>query len=302
VARAGKCFYCGIAIDDGDRLVLMYGDVEEEHCSEPCLRATVRRRRIARARTQIRWFLRLSFVTLVVTAGAMLWQRHRVPQPQAIAYQPPDEVRPEPAPAGPIYFGPAWPPTDDDWIAAFDRTSGTYPLPGPVRRPPAVDARILGLEAPKNHPPLCREPGRCAVDLGGELWGEHVYAALDGVVDRVHRGANEEHGGVYVRLAHLGGMAFTQYFHLAAVPRGLTRGTHVKAGDVIGLLGDTGTSGGRHLCFALSVRPSPEFSEVYWDPRRWMARWALRLPAHGTVAGFVVAERPGEMPPPRHPR
>ena len=100
------------------------------------------------------------------------------------------------------------------------------------------------------------QAGACGVDLGGELWGEHVYAVQDGVVDRAHREGNEERGGIYVRLSHFGGMVFTQYFHLAAIPRLLSRGDRVKAGEVIGLLGDTGTGGGRrHLHFALSIRP-----------------------------------------------
>ena len=160
----------------------------------------------------------------------------------------------EPVPAAKlIFFGPAWPPTDDDWTYAFARASWVYPLPGPVKRAPTVDARVFGPEPPRDRPASCRKPGACGVDLGGELWGEHVYAVQDGVVDRVHREGNEEHGGIYVRLSHFGGMVFTQYFHLAAIPRLLSRGDHVKAGEVIGLLGDTGTGGGRrHLHFALS--------------------------------------------------
>ena len=67
-----------------------------------------------------------------------------------------------------------------------------------------------------------------------------MHASHDGVVDRVQRGANEPHGGHYVRIAHRDGTVFTQYFHLAAVPRWVEAGVPVKAGDVIGLLGDTG--------------------------------------------------------------
>jgi murein DD-endopeptidase MepM/ murein hydrolase activator NlpD len=233
-------------------------------------------------------------LALVLLGAGTLW-RHRAPRPQSISYEPP-EVRPEAKRAPePIRFGPAWPPTDEDWRFAFARVSWTHPLPGPVRRLPVVDPRILfGGEPSKNHPPpSCREPGRCGVDLGGELWGEHVYAVYEGVVDRVQRGGSDEGPGQYVRLSHFGGMVFTQYAHLAAVPRGLARGTRIKAGEVIGLVGDTGDTGlrgrGRHLHFALSIRPSPAFPEVYWDPSPWMARWSLRLPPHGTVAGFSSA-------------
>ena len=110
----------------------------------------------------------------------------------------------------------------------------------------------------------------------------------DGVVDRVQRVGDDEPGGVYVRLAHFGGMVFTQYFHLAAIPRGLVRGAHVKAGDVIGLVGDTGNEdGARGTCTSRSRSgPSTELSEVYWDPTPLMAGWPLRLPPHGTVAGL----------------
>ena len=118
--------------------------------------------------------------------------------------------------------------------------------------------------------------------------GEHVYAVHDGVVDRVRREGADDPGGASVRLAHFGGVVFTQYFHLAGIPRGLVRGARVKAGDVIGLLGDTGTDGtARRLSFALSVRPSLQFPEVYWDSQPWMVGWPLRRPAHGTVAGFA---------------
>ena len=164
-------------------------------------------------------------------------------------------------------------------------------MPGPVRRPATPDSRIFGPDPPRDHPALCRAKDRCGVDLGGELWGEHVYASLDGVVERVQGVGNDRSGGLSVRLVHFGGTVFTQYFHLAATPRGLTRGTRVNAGDVIGLLGDTGLDGARrHLGFALSVRPASELSEVYWDATPWLARATLRLPPHGTVAGYTPPE------------
>jgi murein DD-endopeptidase MepM/ murein hydrolase activator NlpD len=210
-------------------------------------------------------------LALLLAGAGTLW-RHHAPPPHSISYEPP-EIRPEGKPApGPIPFGPAWPPTDEDWRFAFERVAFTYPLPGPIRRLPVID------------------PSRRGVDLGGELWGEQVYAVYEGVVDRAQRGGNEDGEGQYVRLSHFGGMVFTQYSHLAALPRGLTRGARIKAGDIIGLLGDTGMKGpGRHLHFTLSIRPSSELPEVYWDPRPLMPRWSLRLPPHGTVAGFSPA-------------
>jgi murein DD-endopeptidase MepM/ murein hydrolase activator NlpD len=229
-----------------------------------------------------------SALALVAVATTSIVRRHRAQPPRAISFGWPDAHGPLEPPPPPILVGPPWPPTDDQWRSLFDGAAWTHPLPGPDRRPASADARIFGPE-PRDRPALCRSEGRCGVDLGGELWGEHVYAALDGVVERVHD--DEQRGGLSVRLVHFGGAVFTQYLHLAATPRGITRGAHVRAGDVIGLLGDTGEGGApRHLAFALSVRPASELSEVYWDPTPWIARAALRRPPHGTVAGYTPAD------------
>ena len=195
-------------------------------------------------------------------------------------------------------FGPAWPPSDEDWQIAFAHTAWLYPLPGPARRAPTADDRLLTTRPSARRPdPVCRVPAKCGVDLGGELWGEHVYAAHDGVVDRVQHGTGEDRGDVYVRLSHFGGMVFTHYDHLAAVPRRILRGAPIKAGDLIGLVGDTGSEHPhRYLHFALSVHPSSEFPEVYWDPTTLMARWPLQSPPHGTVAGFVPSEADLTLP------
>ena len=286
---ADVCSVCDTGLDDdaGDRFVLVRGGVRELHCSAACLRRSLRRQQVARARARRTLLLITSLIVLVVGGGGGAWLRFHAPQPQSISHAwPGSKVVAEPVQGAKlIFFGPAWPPTDDDWMYTFTRASWVYPLPGPVQRMPRVDARVFGPEPPR--PAVCRKPGACGVDLGGDLWGEHVYAVQDGVVDRVHREGNEEHGGIYVRLSHFGGMVFTQYFHLAAIPRLLSRGDRVKAGEVIGLLGDTGTGGARrHLHFALSIRPSTELSEVYWDPTPLMAGWPLRKPSHGTVAGL----------------
>ena len=290
MAVSDRCFVCGTETDEQEQLVILRGRRHLVHCSDVCLGATVRQQRAAKAARQLRWTLRLSLTVLALVGAVYLWQRFRVPHPHSISYGWPDVPGQDdapPPPRGPIFYGPPWPPTEEEWTAAFNQSSWVYPLPGPERRLSMVDRRIFGPEPPPGLPPFCRKEGRCGVDIGGELWGEHVYAVADGVVDRVQRDGNDPRGGQYVRLAHFGGMVFTQYFHLAAIPRGVGRGTHVKAGDVIGLLGDTGLEGeSRHLHFALSIRPSKEWAEVYWDPTPWLARWPQRMPAHGTVAGY----------------
>jgi murein DD-endopeptidase MepM/ murein hydrolase activator NlpD len=301
---APVCVVCKTRIGDGDgdshteRFVLLRGRHEEAHCSQVCLVANVERRRLARAARRRRWLLRATAVALIVVGVPKLWHRIRLPPPQSISFDPP-ELRPprEPRPLPPT-FGPAWPPTDEDWQIAFAHTAWIFPLPGPARRAPTADDRILTARSSARRPdPLCRVAGRCGVDLGGELWGEHVYAAHDGVVDHVQHGAGDERGDVYVRLSHFGGMVFTHYDHLAAVPRRILRGAPIKAGDLLGLVGDTGSDHPRrYLHFALSVHPSSELPEVYWDPTPLMGHWPLQLPPHGTVAGFVPSEADLTLP------
>jgi hypothetical protein len=291
---ADRCFVCGKAARESDRFVLLRGKRHQVHCSDDCLFETVRKYRAARMAKQLRWSLRLSLTVLVLVGVGTLWLRHRVPRREAISHGWPDGLERAAPPPGPIFFGPPWPPTDEQWTAVFNQASWIFPLPGPNRRAGTIDGQIFGPDPPRDHPAKCREEGRCGVDLGGELWGEHVYAVRDGIVDRVQQdeARDPRGGGQSVRLSHFGGMVFTQYFHLAALPRGIRRGVRVRAGDVIGLVGDTGIAETRrHLHFALSIRPSTEFSEVYWDPTPWLARWPLRLPPHGTVAGFMSSEK-----------
>src|SRR5262249_10481769 len=132
----------------------------------------------------------------------------------------------------------------------------------------------------------CRN-GHCGVDLAGP-WGEPVHAAHDGIVDRVQRGPNEEHGGLYVRLAHRDGTIFSQYFHLAAVPRRLDKGVRVRAGEGIGLLGDTGVQrSSPPLHVTISANPPRRGEEHYIDPDPLIALWPLRI-AVGEEAGVVT--------------
>jgi hypothetical protein len=283
------CAFCGRPAREGKRLVLVRVFGEEIHCSEACLREHVRARRFAWRRLWQRALVATLVPAVLFTTGAVIVRRHRAQRPQSISF---GWMNAEPMAgekAAPIVFGPPWPPTDAQWMAVFERASWTFPLPGPARRALAADAQVFQVAAPepREPPSRCREPEHCGVDLGGELWGEHVYAVLDGVVERVHE--THGHGGLCVRLAHLDGQVFTQYCHLAATPRRFGRGAHVRSGDVIGLLGDSGLEAEqrRRLHFSLSIRPSRDLEEVYWDPAPLMAGWPLHLPPHGTVAGLV---------------
>ena len=75
-------------------------------------------------------------------------------------------------------------------LAALGRDAWVHPLAGPIRRMPRTDSRVFGAHPGRAIARSSAGNGHCGVDLGGEIWGEHVRAVHDGVVDYVQRGAN----------------------------------------------------------------------------------------------------------------
>ncbi|HLK88289.1 MAG TPA: M23 family metallopeptidase [Polyangia bacterium] len=287
------CGVCSRAL-----LVTRYVHVERWEvqllCSQECLRSARRAGRRARWGARGRYLRRVGVTAVLVAAfiaphtGPGGRRRLARAAPPAVA----QDTGPPPLPAG--WFGPQWPPSDESLLAVLGQDAWVHPLSGPVRRMPRADSRVFGAARPGERPAECRN-GHCGVDLGGEIWGEHVHAVHDGVVDFVQRNANPDRGGEFVRLSHREGTVFTQYFHLAAIPRGLERGVHVKSGDVIGLLGDTGVKeSAPHLHFAISVRPFKDGPERYIDPEPLIALWPVRVPVEGTEIGlYTTLARPG---------
>jgi len=288
--RSAVCGSCGGPLF-GRRYLQAEGTLVHTFCSETCLRAAQDGERKRRWKARRRG---MKVVTIgVAVAGACLaphqGREGRRPAP-VVAPAPVVESAAE-LPAG--WFGPEWPPTEMSLLAALGRDAWIHPLAGPIRRMPRTDSRVFGAVRPGNRPADCRN-GHCGVDLGGEIWGEHVRAVHDGVVDFVQRGANAQRGGEFVRIAHHNGTIFSQYFHLAAIRRGIERGVPVKCGEVIGLLGDTGVQDSApHLHFALSVRLSPDRPEKYMDPEPLMALWPLRVPIDGESGLVTTVSVPG---------
>jgi murein DD-endopeptidase MepM/ murein hydrolase activator NlpD len=263
-------------------------------CSEKCLLARIREQKQRRSAKRRRRAKRLFIAGALL--GACIAPHDGPPPPRKFtmvpAYARAREEPPSLSPAGP--FAADWPPSEASLVAELGRDAWLHPLPGPFRRMPSHDSRVFGADRPGDRPIECRR-GHCGVDLGGDIWGEYVHAAHDGVVDRVQRATNDQHGGHYVRLSHRGGTVFTQYFHLAAIPRHIEAGVAVKAGELIGLLGDTGVKESTaHLHFTVSVRPAPELPEVYVDPEPLVALWPLRIPIQrSTVSVVSAAGKPG---------
>ena len=287
----GTCARCGGPVDVRTRHLIIEGPAVRSFCSQDCASGPIElapeppsRRRYSALRHLLH--VAVGLPMLAFTSGYTP-QKLAVPLPAATVAAA--AVAPQAPP-----FGPAWPPTEKDWMAEIAADAWLHPLDGPKRRMPIRDARVFGAERPGDRPGECRG-GHCGVDLGGEVWGEPVHAAHDGVVDRVQRGPNEEHGGLYVRIAHRGGTIFTQYFHLAAIPKWIQPGVKVRMGEVIGLLGDSGVKhSSAHLHFTVSVKPSADVPERYIDPEPLVALWPLRMPINGTA--MVSAEAAPGVP------
>jgi murein DD-endopeptidase MepM/ murein hydrolase activator NlpD len=260
------------------------------YCSAECLQRASQpisiEEPVRARRNWLRAPLHLSLVALGATQ--LSWPEYEPPKPAPVAVA----VAPQPVPEPP--YGPPWPPSEEDWLSQIAADAWLHPLDGPARRMPIRDSRVFGAERPGDRPGECRS-GHCGVDIG-ENWGEPVHAVHEGVVERVQRGPNEDHGGLYVRIAHRDGTIISQYFHLCAIPRWIKPGVQVKAGQMIGLLGDSGVKeSGPHLHFTLSVKPSKDETERYIDPESLIAIWPLRM-TEGVVSttvepGIPVASR-----------
>ena len=108
------CLVCRVPIED-ERFVLVQSGGHEAYCSQSCLVANVERRQRLHAKLRRRWLMRVSAVALVLIGANTMWHRYRMPQPQSISFEPPP-FHPVVERPAPIYYGPAWPPTDQDWL------------------------------------------------------------------------------------------------------------------------------------------------------------------------------------------
>jgi len=111
------------------------------------------------------------------------------------------------------------------------------------------------------------------IDISGTPWGSNIYAANDGIVTYVYEGCADDGyygnpcGGGYgnwVIIQHENNV-YTVYAHmLKDIP--VSIGQTVSRGQVVGYMGDSGSSTGKHLHFAVSIG-NPRGSAVFYNPR-----------------------------------
>lgn len=112
------------------------------------------------------------------------------------------------------------------------------------------------------------------VDLHG---GSNIIAAMDGVVEEANDGCNEgkkykscgRYWGNFVTIKHSNG-TYTGYAHMVKGSIKVKKGEEVKQGQVLGKMGSTGDSTGRHLHFEIRIGKNKRTAAVdpltYIDP------------------------------------
>lgn len=87
------------------------------------------------------------------------------------------------------------------------------------------------------------------LDIAGTGYGSKVYAANNGTIEIIKNLGNTSYGK-YIMINHNNGY-YSLYAHMSAFASGLTVGSTVSRGDVIGYVGSTGWSTGPHLHYEI---------------------------------------------------
>ena len=142
-----------------------------------------------------------------------------------------------------------------EWFDAGGRGNKTGMMAMPV------NGRFSSAFGMRRHPILGYKRMHKGIDIAAP-WGSPVYAASDGVVKFAGRSSGY---GNFVKVDH-GGAYATGYGHLSRIY--VRNGEHVRRGERIGAVGNTGLSTGPHLHYELyrngvAVNPrSVSFSSV----------------------------------------
>ena len=104
--------------------------------------------------------------------------------------------------------------------------------------------------------------------------GTPIYAIADGVVEEHSGDSDFESFGNHVIIQHAipGQNVESLYAHMITGSSTLQPGDHIKVGDFIGLVGETGSAVGAHLHFEIHIDKVPV------DPFAWLQANATNVP------------------------
>jgi murein DD-endopeptidase MepM/ murein hydrolase activator NlpD len=139
-------------------------------------------------------------------------------------------------------------------------------------RTPVEGAHLTSGFGMRRHPLLGFSRMHKGVDFGAAP-GTPIYAAGAGIVEDATRKSGY---GLYVKIRHSNRVS-SAYAHMSHFGRGITRGTRVSQGDIIGYVGTTGVTTGPHLHYEVLV----ENNQV--NPL------TVDIPTNTTLAGTQLA-------------
>src|SRR5471030_154155 len=152
------------------------------------------------------------------------------------------------------------------WYAPSDQPEGWYDdkgtrLGGTVLAEPKPDSRISSPFGNRRYYGRATSTAfHNGIDFEGKV-GEPIHAAADGVVNHANWYYNY---GRTVKISHADSFE-TLYAHMSRIAPGMTPGTAVHKGDIIGYVGSTGRSTGPHLHFSTIVNGQ------FVDPAQYMS-------------------------------
>jgi murein DD-endopeptidase MepM/ murein hydrolase activator NlpD len=135
---------------------------------------------------------------------------------------------------------------DDNMVDFYDdngRSTRKFLL-----RKPIAEGELTSTFGMRFHPILHFSRMHTGVDWAAPI-GTPIYAAGNGVVIKAQWDSGY---GRRVEVQHANGYV-TTYNHMSGFGRGITEGTHVTQGQVVGYLGQTGLSTGPHLHYEIII-------------------------------------------------
>ncbi len=141
-------------------------------------------------------------------------------------------------------------PSDDGVVDYFDETGQSAKKF--LMKTPINGARLSSSFGNRKHPVLGYTKLHKGTDFAAPT-GTPIYAAGNGKVTTY--GPNGTYGN-FAKIEHANGYT-TAYAHMSRFAKGVSRGSFVKQGQVIGYVGTTGRSTGPHLHYEVYVNSKP---------------------------------------------
>ncbi len=134
--------------------------------------------------------------------------------------------------------------TDDGYIDYFNKEGKN--VKKSILKTPLDGARLSSNFGMRKHPISGFNKMHKGVDFAAPS-GTPVYAGGNGIIEYLGRNGGY---GKYIRIRHNNEYK-TAYAHLSGYKKGISKGTRVNQGDIIGYVGSTGNSTGPHLHYEI---------------------------------------------------